>query len=160
ADEMESEDLPERQAGAWSKLRMHAARFALILAGLRLSCDACLPTPHTSNPWAGSINDKSSPPPIVTVSDIAGARKLVDYFKNHYVRIAHRMTTWMGSTDAKLVVDWIKRHRLTTFRVAEVREHLRRYRHQPEDLSAALVTLEALGAIRPKREPTDPTKRG
>jgi hypothetical protein len=160
AAEMESEDLPERQAGAWSKLRMHAARFALILAGMRLACDACLPTQHSSTPWTESINDKSSPPPIVNATDVTGARKLVDYFKSHLVRIAHRMTAGMGSADAKSVVHWIKRNRLNTFREAEVREDLRRFRDHPKDLAAALVTLEALGAIRPKREPSDPSKRG
>ena len=46
------------------------------------------------------------------------------------------------------------------FRVAEVREHLRRFRDEPADLAAALDALKALGAIRPRPEPPEPGKRG
>ena len=147
AAEMEGPEFPERQAGAWSKLRAHAARFALILSRLRLACDPC--PPEASN----------AHPPVAPV-DVHGAVKLVDYFKSHLARIGHQMTAGIGNADAKALADWIKRHRLTMFRESEVREHLRRFRDKPADLAAAINALKALGAIRPRPEAPEPGKRG
>ncbi len=148
AAEMEDPGFSDRHAGAWSKLRAHAARFALILSRLRQACDPCPPE-----------GGDQAPPPVAA-ADVRGAVKLVDYFKSHLARIGHQMTAGIGSADAKALADWIKRHRLTTFRVAEVREHLRRFRDQPADLAAAVDALKALGAIRPRPEPPEPGKRG
>ncbi|MGO8903406.1 MAG: DUF3987 domain-containing protein [Isosphaeraceae bacterium] len=147
ADEMEGPEFSERQAGAWSKLRAHAARFALILSRLRLACDPC--SPEASNTL-----------PPVAAGDVRGAVKLVDYFKSHLARIGHQMTAGIGSAEAKALADWIKRHRLSMFRESEVREHLRRFRDKPADLAAAINALKALGAIRPRPEPPEPGKRG
>ncbi len=107
-----------------------------------------------------SLVPNSIAEPPVSAADVRGAVKLVGYFKSHLARIGHQMTTWIGSADAKALVDWIKRHRLTTFRVAEVREHLRRFRNEPADLAAALDVLKALGAIRLRPESPESGKRG
>ena len=101
---------PERQAGAVVQAAAHAARFALILSRLRLACDPCPPDGEPAY----------RPRPAITVppvaADVQGAVKLVDYFKSHLARIGHQMTAGIGNADAKALVDWIKRHRLTMFR--------------------------------------------
>jgi hypothetical protein len=70
------------------------------------------------------------------------------------------MTGGIGSTDAKALLDWIKRNRKASFRKAEVGEHLRRFRDNPRALEDALKALLSAGAIRPRQEPCDPSKRG
>src|SRR5262249_51380350 len=62
--------------------------------------------------------------------------------------------------DAKVLASWIKRHRSSTFREADVREHLRRFRDDPGALADALDSLKALGMIRPRPESPGPGKRG
>jgi len=158
AAEMEDPGFSGRHAGVWSKLRAHAARFALILSRLRLACDPCPPTIGK----AGIIVRDSalSTEPPVNAADVLGAIKLVDYFKSHLTRIGHQMTAGIGNADAKALVDWIKRHRKTMFRVAEVRADLRRFRDEPADLATAVDALKAVGAIRPRPEPPEPGKTG
>jgi hypothetical protein len=148
AEEMEDPDFPDRHAGVWSKLRAHAARFALILSRLRLACDPC---PSECSP--GTL-------PPVTAADVRGAVKLVDYFKSHLARINHQMTSGIGSADAKTLVAWLKRTHRDWFRVADIGKDLRRFRDHPEDLAAALNSLKALGVIRPRLETPDPSKPG
>jgi len=158
AAEMEDPGFSGRYAGVWSKLRAHAARFALILSRLRLSCDPCPPTIGKSGIIAR--DSALSTEPSVNAADVRGAIKLVDYFKSHLTRIGHQMIAGIGNADAKALVDWIKRHRKTMFRVAEVRADLRRFRDEPADLAAAVNVLKALGAIRPRPEPPEPGKTG
>jgi hypothetical protein len=158
ADEMEDPNFPERQAGAWSKLRAHAARFALILSRLRLACDPC---PRTAG-WGGIfVTDQaeSTTPPIIA-ADVQGAVRLVDYFKSHLSRVTHRLAAGIGNADAKAVVDWLRRTRRDTFREADIGKDLRRFRDHLNDLAAALNALRALGAIRPRAETLDPSKPG
>jgi hypothetical protein len=147
AEEMEDPDFPERHAGSWSKMRAHAARFALILSRLRIACDPCPPAVGTAVP-------------PVEAADVRGAVELVDYFKSQLARASHRMTAGIGSADAKAIVDWMKRHRMTRFRAAQVGEDLRRFRDEPAALAAALDVLKALGVIRPRPEVPEPGTPG
>jgi hypothetical protein len=158
--EMESVDLPEWQAGPWSKLRMLAARFALILAGMRLACETCPPTQRPANPWTGHITDSTSALSIVTACDVEGARKLVGYFKNHLIRVSRQMAKDSGSADAKVIVDWLRRTGKSTFRASDVGKDLRRFREHPADLATALDALLARGAIRPRKEHRAPSTPG
>jgi hypothetical protein len=148
AQEMESLDFPSRHAGAWSKLRAHAARFALILSRLRLACDPC-PPDHPQ----GTL-------PLVTASAVRGAIQLVDYFKGHLAQVGHRVSAGIGSADAQAVVEWIQRHGRGSFRESNVKSDLRRFRDHPADLAAAIDRLKALGAIRPRLEWSGPSRFG
>jgi hypothetical protein len=135
ADETSDPEFPDTQAGAWSKLRAHVARFALILSGLRWACSPASPRP-------GPVDSE----------DVQGAIKLANYFKSHLIRVRHEMTGGVASADAKAILDWIKRKRLASFREADVGANLRRYRESHRALSEALKALESAGAIRPRRE--------
>jgi hypothetical protein len=158
AAEMEDPGFSDRHAGAWSKMRAHAMRFALILSRLRLACDPCPTTIEKAGIIARDPTLSTEPP--VTADDVRGAIKLVDYFKSHLARIGHQMTAGVGNPDAKALVDWIKRRRLAMFRVAGVRADLRRFRDEPADLAAAVDALKALGVVRPRPEPLEPGKPG
>jgi hypothetical protein len=175
ADEMEGTEFSRHLGGAWSKLRAHAARFALILSRLRWACD-----PHRisstlmepDEPLETTAEDECSPaerqesqigfPAISEVSaeDIQGAIKLVAYFKSHLFRVSHQMVSSIGNPDAQQVLDWIARKGLPAFRQAAVNSDLRRFRANTRLLTAALKCLTDLGAIRPRMEPTTPSRRG
>jgi Protein of unknown function (DUF3987) len=186
ASETECTGFSDRLSGVWSKMRSHAARFALILSMLRRACD---PDPITMTVMN---NDKPSktcagPDPLdrrqkfqfgiagtsevsagdelpfshrAETEDVQGAIKLVDYFKSQLLRVADQMTGGIGNPDAQQIVDWIRRKLLTSFRQAEVGSDLRRFRDNPRVLTAALRFLVELGAIRLKPEPPGPPRRG
>jgi hypothetical protein len=132
ADETEALDFPDDLAGAWSKMKTHAARFALILSRL---WTACGPTPKCE---------------LVDAPHVQGAEALVTYFKAHAERARHEMTDGVGSMDAKAVLDWLRRTRRTTFREADVSADLRRFRANPRALAGALKALRSAGVIRPR----------
>jgi hypothetical protein len=69
-DELESPGFPQRLRPAWGKLEAYLARFALILAITRLA--------EVENPSRAET---------VTREDMAGAAKLLAYFKNHVRRV-------------------------------------------------------------------------
>ncbi len=140
--ETEAPDLAERHGGAWSKMRSHAARFALILARMRQASDPTGPT---------------GPGPI-DLADVQGAVKLVDYLKGHLLKTAHQASGGLANPDARAIVQWIKRRHhpskpLTMFREADVSTDLRRFRSDPATLANALKELLKVGAIRPHQEP-------
>jgi hypothetical protein len=136
ADEVAAPDFPEGRAGAWSKMRAHAARFALILSRLQWAC-----------------RTKAGPkPPAIDEEAVRGAVALVRYFKAHLVRVRHEMTGGVGSADAKAILDWIRRRRQPTFREADIGADLRRFREAPRALTDALKALCHAGAIRPRQE--------
>jgi hypothetical protein len=136
ADEVNDPEFPDVKAGAWSKLRSHAARFALILSRLRWAC----------NPLS---NDRFEP---ISVEDMRGAVALVDFFKAHLTRVRHEMSGGVGSADAQELLKWIKRNHKITFRAADVGAIVRRFRKDDRALTAALNALEAAGVIRPRQE--------
>jgi hypothetical protein len=140
ADETDAPDFPDDLAGAWSKMKAHAARFALILSRLWLACD---PT-----------DDGQSGP--IDVSHVRGAVALATYFKAQAERARHEMTGGLGSTDAKEVLNWIRRNQKTEFREADVSSDLRRFRTNLRALSAALKSLVAAGVVRPKNDSRPP----
>jgi hypothetical protein len=146
ADEAEHPDFPDGQAGAWSKLRAHAARFALILSRLR-----CVYSPLAP--------DQAEP---ISAEDIRGAVALVDFFKGHLTRVRHEVTGGLFSANAKQVLSWIKRRRKPSFREADVGTDLRRFRDEPDALSAALKALVGIGAIRTLKvpRPRGPGRKG
>ena len=154
--EMDSPDFADRHTGAWSKLRAHAARFALILSRLRLACDPGSPVASAPN----NQNSEEATTPQVNAADVRGAILLVAYFKNHLARVSHRLLSGAGNADATRIIDWLKRGRREWFRVADVRDDLRRFRDAPHDLAAALDHLRALGVIRPRLVTRDPSKHG
>jgi hypothetical protein len=143
----EREEVGDRHAGAWSKMRAHAARFALTLS--RLS-DIYIISNDLSKLLLCQIEK----------SDVGGAIKLATYFKSHLLRVAHRMTGGVGDPDASQIIAWIRRKRLSEFREADVGADLRRFRKDGEALSAALEALLEAGVIRLRQEERDPSQRG
>ncbi|MDR3618221.1 MAG: DUF3987 domain-containing protein [Paludisphaera borealis] len=133
-------DAPESRSGALAKGEGRLARFALILSRLRLACD----------PFQALQDDDGVPP--VTKEDVEGAIRLTTYFADHLERVAHRMTRGVGSADALALVEWMRRKQLAWFREAEAREDLRRFRDDPEAISAATRLLVTSGVIRLKPE--------
>src|SRR5262249_44860432 len=138
-------------AGAWSKLRAHAARFALILSRLRRACGpAARPGADGSHPWAMTGEEGSL---HVELEDVQGAVALVDYFKDQLRRGGHAMPGGLASRDARDILAWIERRRRASFRLADVSSDLRRFREDPKALAEAIDALESAGAIRPREEP-------
>jgi hypothetical protein len=160
AEEMDGLEFSSGQSGAWSKMRAHAARFALILSRLHWACNPPPDVATAKSPWETNIGGERRIPHSISVADVAGAIKLVAYFKSHLLRIAHQMTGGIGSAAAKEIVDWIKRKKLSTFREADVGVDLRRFRDQPKALEPALKVLVSAGVIRRAQENREPSKRG
>jgi hypothetical protein len=168
----ETEEMPVRQEGSLSKMKSHAARFALILSQLRRACDQypddAVPLPEVTADTGESAGGQLdlyvhvgiNPDGQVDLIDVQGAIKLAEYFKSHLQRIVHHMSGGLGNSDAKPVVDWIRRKGSATFREAEVGEDLRRFRKNADLLKSVLKSLVEAGAIRPSSEPMDPHKRG
>ena len=151
------------EAGAWSKMRSHAARFALILSRLRWSCDPPPIVTHLKKrePVPETIRDHEyCPPGSVLPEDVEGAIKLAEYFKSHVLRVAHRMRGSLGDANAEWIVAWIRRNRLATFRVADVGANCRRFRNDSEALDSALKHLAGVGAVRIRPVPVEPPRRG
>ena len=103
--EMDSPDFADRHTGAWSKLRAHAARFALILSRLRIACDPGSPVAIAPS----DQNSEEATTPQVNAADVRGAILLVAYFKNHLARVTHRLLSGAGNADATRIIDWLKR---------------------------------------------------
>jgi hypothetical protein len=154
ADETEAPEFSDRQAGAWSKMRAHAARFALILVRLRWACEP--PPPPPPSPRFAVVTGLDE----VTGSDVEGAIELATYFKSHLLRVIHQMTGGFDHADIRAVADWIRRKGLTEFRVHDVGADLRRFRSNPKARDAALAGLVEVGVIRPKREDRHPSTTG
>jgi hypothetical protein len=175
ADETEGTEFSGRLGGAWSKLRAHAARFALILSRLRWSCD-----PHRisatmmepDEPLEMTVAREHAPADVwesqfgihgqseVSADDVVGAIKLVDYFKSHLFRVSYQMVSGIGNPDAQDILDWIKSKGLTSFRQADIGSDRRRFRSNPRLLTAALRFLKEVGAIRPSPETATGSRRG
>ncbi len=141
-------DEPDARSGALSKGEARCARLALILSRLRLACDPCQ-----------ALQDADGAPPVAA-ADVEGAIRLDAYFATHLERALYGMSRGAGDSDALALLDWLKRHRLTEFREADVTADLRRFRGDPAGLGDALTGLTRLGAIRPKPETVQPGKRG
>jgi hypothetical protein len=156
ADEMEDRE-HDGQAGAWSKMRAHIVRFALILSLLRWACDP----PPIVRTWPRGAELPTdiivTPPPLgpVEAIDVQGAIRLAEYFKSHLLCVAHRMTGGIDNVDARQIVNWIRRKRLTEFCEADVAADLRRFRKAPEALARALKYLLEVKAIRQKKDHRD-----
>ena len=105
ASEMNAEDFPPDLRSPWGKLREYAGRLALVLACLR----------HASDPF-----EEPEALPEVREEDVRGAWRLVVYFKNHARRVravlAHGRDLWGGEA-GKVIFDWIRAKKITTFEV-------------------------------------------
>jgi hypothetical protein len=146
AEEVDAPDFPDDLAGAWSKMRAYAARFALILSRLWIACDP------TADPRTGPVGP----------DHVRGALALARYFEAQAERARHEMTGGIGSTDAKDILAWIRRKRKARFREAELAADRRRFRADPRALSAGIKALVAAGAIREEdgESPTRPGPKG
>jgi hypothetical protein len=144
--EAEAEDFDPALSGAWSKMVGRCARLALILSRLRW----CFidPTLRPSTPLA------------ITEADVEGAARVTSWLGSHLVRAAHEMAGGVTDADARSVLDWIRRHARTSFRLAEVAADLRRFRKDPKDLEQALKVLDRGGAVRLRAEEPGPPRAG
>jgi hypothetical protein len=144
--ESDDVDQPVWVPGAWMKLKGYCARLALILSRLRLAIDP-----------DRSTGDVRSP---VTGLDVAGAIQLIEYFKAHLGRVHHWQTGGTGDRDAFLILEWIRRHDVTEFREALVRQSLRRRFPTIKSMDAPLRVLTESGVIRLRRQLRDPGSPG
>jgi hypothetical protein len=163
-EEAEAPDFPDQHSGTWSKMRAHAARFALILARLRQASE-----PHPTiavagqgDPWEsrGTIDYPPVPAGPIEAEDVRGAVRLADYFKNHFDRAEHKASDGLTDSGAKAVLVWLRRHRPTEFCEADINKHLRVFRKDPQSLAEALTSLTNIGVIRPASIPDESNKRG
>ena len=148
--ELDDPDACDGRGGAMSKSRANLARLALILSRLRLACDPCQVL----------LDQRGGTVPPVDVDDVEGAIRLVAYFEAHRARAVDRMTAGAGDVDAAALLDWIRRHRPASFREADVSNHLRRFRADPDSLASAADVRVRAGAIRRKAEAVVVGRRG
>lgn len=141
SSEMDSPEFHDRHSGAWSKMRAHCARFALILYGIRTADD----------PGADQQ---------ISLADVEGAIKLADYFKSHLARVSFQLKTGDRSSELKPLMQWILKNNKNTFRIADINKDLRCYREDEDSLSCALKRLVDSGVIRHIPEEIPPGKRG
>ena len=165
AHEHETKDpeFSDHLKGAWSKLKAHAARFALILSRLRWACDSALSTiPNEAGRDRGETSAEIDCRPFspVDIADVEGAIKLVDFFKSHLLRVAHQVTGGIGSEESNEILEWINRNGLTSFREADVGTDLRRFRKKSKMLKDAIRFLIDAGAIRQSHESRASDTRG
>jgi len=148
--ELDDPDACDGRGGAMSKSRANLARLALILSRLRLACDPC----------QALLDERGGTVPPVDVEDVEGATRLVAYFEAHRARAVDRMTAGAGDVDAASLLEWIGRHKPASFREADVSNHLRRFRSDPDSLASAADVLIRAGAIRRKLECAVSGRRG
>jgi putative DNA primase/helicase len=158
ADELDSGALPPHHEGAWSKLKSHAARSALILMAIRRAWEA--PKVPPANPEQGDADCVGAPSPLVNEADVLGAVRLVEYFKSHLGRVSHHLSGGLGDPEALAIADWIRRKGVAEFHEADVASDLRRFRDYPEALANGLLVLTDKGVVRQLPEPKQPGKRG
>lgn len=132
--ESESEDLPHRMTGAYSKMRIMAARLTLIMARVRQAC---------------AVEHGDPPQDSVTAEDVRRAAVLVGYFKGQAARVSSALCGTEPSCEAFEILRLIQANAWPSFRVYQINGAKRRFRRDPNGLSACLTELEKLGAIRP-----------
>ena len=137
--------MPVRCRGIWSKLEAYVPRFALILSRLRLALD-----PEQTEQLTAPV----------LLEDVKGAIRLGTYFKAAALRIQHRATGGTLDPDAKAIIGWIDRNKITTFRARDVRRVLSDRFPTQESASRPLRSLAHVGVIRPKTEQIDPQRGG
>jgi Protein of unknown function (DUF3987) len=161
ASETEGTEIPDRLQGAWSKLRSHTGRFALILSRLRSVCGSQPDTDgEDEGPDEATADVDRWHIRAVDGEDVEGAIKLSDYFKSQLLRVAHQMSGGFESSASNEVLDWIRRKGLTSFREADVGTDLRQFRSKSQLLRETLRCLAEAGAIRQLHEPHAAGKRG
>jgi hypothetical protein len=113
--------------GAWSKLRVYAARLALILQALR---------------WAsGETGDDKG----VDGVSVRAAVTLVDYFKRHVRKVHGALHSDPVQLGAESVVEWLAaRPAVTQFTRGELYQHVRRRFQRPTELDEPLALLADL----------------
>jgi hypothetical protein len=132
AAELNAEAFPDHLRGAWSKLRGYCGRLALVLHYLDMAC----------RPATGSED--------VGGDAVAGAARLMVYFKGHYLRVAARMNADPRQDEANRILAWLQRKReVVRFTRREVYSDLRRSFNAPEGLDRPLALLAQYGFVRP-----------
>ncbi len=132
AAEIESPALLPSLKGAWSKMRSHFARLALIVHLLRRVM---------GEGTADNVDDES----------MRRAVKLVDYLKSHALRIHRRLAGRFGalSEDARAVLEWGRKHEFREFSEKQLWEHLRNRFGGREAMHTAVEELTRQSLIRP-----------
>ena len=143
--ETKTDNMPAKCQGVWSKFKGYSGRLILIISRMRVAID--------------QERDLRTEP--VTLADVQGGIRLVEYFKTQYLRIESEMTGGTGSPEALVVLRWIQRNRRTEFRVADIKSSLRRRFKTIASLHAPIRLLVEANAIRLRKESTDePAKSG
>jgi DNA polymerase-1 len=152
ADDLGGDELPDTLKAAWGKFAGYTARLALVLYVCRMACGEADPAA-----------------PAVDLAAVEAAIALVRYFQAHARRVYLRLgsaAAVAGEKDVHRVIGWIDRNRDRwarrtpphfTWREAFHDLH-NTYWDRPDDLEAALRTLEDRGHIRDITP--DPKPRG
>jgi hypothetical protein len=135
AAEVNSPDFPDFLRGPWSKLRGYCGRLALLIHYLRWACREV----------EGGASD-------VDEEEVRRAAKLVAYFKGHARKVYRAMDADPRVTNARKLLEWIRRERRTEFKRWEAHKDLQSDTRFPtaEALDVPLDLLTAHGYIRPR----------
>jgi hypothetical protein len=133
-----------RLAGMLSKARSTCARLALIIASLR---------------WA---TRESATEQLAGVEreDVEAAITLVDYLKSTYERADFLIYQGAGTPECRAILSWLRRHQPTEFRLADMKDTLRKALKDSSATNAAIESLVHANAIRLRPEESIPGKRG
>jgi hypothetical protein len=121
--------------GPWAKLVSYAARFALILQGVRKA--------------AGEASTED-----VDAVSVAGAADLIEYFKSHARRVYRNLLATPEDKQVTEALVWMRRRGGTTFTSREVQNSGLHGIHKREDAQALLRLLDDRGY----GKATDPEK--
>jgi hypothetical protein len=135
-------DFPPWMKSAYGKFEGTAARLALVLQLLDHAADG---TQHF--------------PDRITAPWVDAAAELVFYFGEHARRVHGACGSDPRLDGAKRILLWVRDHRRTEFKRAELFDSLRRNPmfRKPEDLAAPLALLMTHNAIRTAHVPTERT---
>jgi hypothetical protein len=122
AGEANAEDFPPHLTGPWAKLRVYAARLALVVHFLR----------HATGEVVNEHVDAES---------VRRAAKLVLYFGSHARKVLAAMAPDKRAVAARRVLLCVVRNKLDDFTRTDLYRLMRGTFHQPEDLDAPLALL-------------------
>jgi hypothetical protein len=142
--DMNAEDAPPELFGPSSKLRAHAARFALILHMLRVACGE-----------AGTDQDEGQ----VDAEDVGRAEKLCAYFQAHLTLVYPRLRQSRQDQMVADLVAWMKRKGLTQVTVREVYKNNVCGIKKASEAEALLKAAADRGLGRAEGDPQRPGRR-
>jgi hypothetical protein len=97
-DETEWDCFPHHLLGVWSKFDVHALTLVLVAHMLRIACDQVV---------TGQAYQQQDPP--IDADSMRRGLMLADYFKDHVVRVFHRLKVNHEDLKAERAISWIRK---------------------------------------------------